>query len=302
VFKTFPEFSKLTLADKDEYEALVKDYPPCADLEFCGLLTWWDTGHTSISLLNGNIVLSYWLPGDEKNSGLAFIGTNDVDESMCAIFDYLREKGEKPRIVNIPDFVMANISYPEMFNCKSQRCHDEYLLDTSNYYPLNNMPAVWRSKVKRKIAGLDETKFELKNLDLSKPQNRYLLLTSLVDWQAKNVNNLGKHEEACVKAIMHASQLGLDNVCMFVDGHLYGFCLYNRANDRQLTSLYIKATNNRTVGYAIMLYILAKWAQEQGFETANICSDCGVLQLRMFMLTLGPVNFYRKYSIEPANT
>lgn len=72
MFKTFPEFSKLTLNDKDEYEALIKDYPPVYDMMFIGRMTWWDQlDSAAVSMLNGNLVVSYWLPGDEKHSGLS---------------------------------------------------------------------------------------------------------------------------------------------------------------------------------------------------------------------------------------
>lgn len=136
MFKTFPEFSKLTLADRHDYEALVKDYPPIDDISFTSLMTWWSSlENTSVSRLNGNLVISYCLPGEDKFTGLSLVGTNDVDESICAIFDYLREKGEPLRLVNVPEFVISNAAYPAMFNFKEQRALHEYILPLSGFYP-----------------------------------------------------------------------------------------------------------------------------------------------------------------------
>src|SRR6185369_7708435 len=128
MFKTFPEFSKLTLADKAEYEELIKNMPSIHDISFFGLMTWWNPlGSMQISLLNGNLVIPYWLPGDDKHSGLSLVGTNDVDESLCILFDHLREKGDPIRLVNVPDFVVANVRFHEMFNFKEERQYNEYV-------------------------------------------------------------------------------------------------------------------------------------------------------------------------------
>src|SRR5689334_17126748 len=122
MFKTFPEFSKLTLADKAEYEALIKDYSPVYDVSFPALMSWWNTlGEMSISVLNNNLVVPYWLPGDERRSGLSLIGTNDIDESLCVLFDYLRDKGDPVRLVNVPEFVVTNVRYPGLFTFKEDR-------------------------------------------------------------------------------------------------------------------------------------------------------------------------------------
>lgn len=103
MFKTFPEFSKLTLADREEYEGFVKDFPPIYDISFPGMMTRWNTfGEILVATLNGNLVIPYWLPGDEKRSGLSLVGTKDVDEPLCSLFDYLRSKNEPVRLVNVP--------------------------------------------------------------------------------------------------------------------------------------------------------------------------------------------------------
>ena len=162
MFKTFPEFSKLRLEDKDEYEAFIKNFPPIYDTSFAGLMTWWNgLDNMSVSFLNDNLVIPYWLPGDEKHAGLSLVGTNSVDESICTIFDHLREKGEPVRLVNVPEFVVSQVKCPSMFNFKEDRRYHEYVLPFSNYYPLKSMPAHRSRKVERQLARLGEGNFVL---------------------------------------------------------------------------------------------------------------------------------------------
>jgi len=37
VFATFPEFSRLTLSDREKWETLIKDYPPYISFSFADL-------------------------------------------------------------------------------------------------------------------------------------------------------------------------------------------------------------------------------------------------------------------------
>jgi hypothetical protein len=302
MFKTFPEFSKLTLDDKEEYEALIEGFPPMSVYSFIDLMTWWNSlGYGSVSMLNSNLVIPYWLPGDDKTSGLSLIGTNKIDESICAIFDHLRDKGEKPRLVNVPEFVISSVQYPDMFTFKQHRDYDEYLLKVSDFYPIENMPSIWRFKINRKLPSIGEQKVEMRSLDLSKAENRDLLLQALTSWQARNINNYGMVEQEAISlSIVSAQRLGLRNICIFVDTELYGFCMYTLESDKKHATIYcIKATHSKSLGYELVIYYLAKWASEQGIEVANVNADCGLLRLRMLMLTFGPMNFYRKYTVEP---
>jgi hypothetical protein len=303
MFKTFPEFSKLTLDDKGQYEALTKDLPPAHHISFPVLMSWWNTfDGMSVSLLNDNLVIPYWLPGDEKNSGLALIGTKNIDESLCTLFDHLNDRGDQIRLVNVPEFVLGNIRYPTMFNFKEERIHNEYILPVSGYYPIKNMQAHRRRRVESQFAKARDDDIVTRSLDLGRSGNRDFLWHEMLKWQSKGINDYGKLEQdAMAICINNAEALGIDNVCLFVNGELYGFCLYHVERDRRYVSIdHVKATHVSTLGFELVAYSFAKWFAELGVVYANLGADVGVMRLRMFMLTLGPCNFFRKYKIEPA--
>jgi hypothetical protein len=303
MFKIFPEFSKLTLDDKEEYDALVKDYPPIADITFASLVTWHNTyDHMSVALMQGNIILPYWLPGDEKDAGLTLVGTTNVDECLCAIFDHLKTKSEPARVVSVPEFVVASIRYPELFKIKPARLFDEYILAVSKYYPLTNMTSPRRFKLERTLKRIGEEYIDARSLHLNSPEDRELIWNAFKQWQPKNINNYGKvEEEAARLAVKNAKRLGIQNLCVFVNGVLHGFCFYEVSNDgKYATILQIKATHKRSLGFELVGYEIAKHFYEKGIEYVNLNSDMGILKIRVFMLTLGPVNFFRKYIIEPA--
>ncbi len=302
MFKTFPEFSKLTLADRDEYEGYVKSFPPYAHLTFACLMTWWNLwGTVAVSRLNNNLVVTYWLPGGEAESGLSLIGINKIDESICTILDHLKERGEPARLVHVPEFVISSVRYPDLFHFSEQRASNEYIMSAAKYYPLENMSIYRRQKARRQLSGM-HGRYELKSLDLHNLKDRILLTEAADRWWSKNLNDFGRHEkEAMLTTIASFKELGLQNVCIFLDGQLFGFLLYIMSSDgRYVIALHVKATHKDGLGFELLLYLFAQWFSDRGVTYANLSTDCGQLRLRMFMLTLGPVNFLRKYIIEPA--
>lgn len=301
-FKPFPEFSKLTLADKQAYEAAAASFPPMYDVSFMGLMSWWNPlNQMAVARLNDNLVLPYWFPGDERHSGLSLLGTNKVDESICAIFDYLRAKGEKPQLMNVPEFVVSHVRYPEMFTFKEEKRYNECVLPIARFYPLKNMVDHRRRKVERQLKRMEGRSIVVRSLDLGLRENRQLLLKAAGYWGERNVNHYGKAEREAMKVCMdQADILDVDNACLFIDDELHGFCLYNTPLDRRYTIVrHIKATHKDMLGFELIAYEFAKWFARQGVSYANITADYGLLRLRMFMLTLGPSNFFRKYRITP---
>jgi hypothetical protein len=299
-FKTFPEFSKLTFADKETYEALIAQYPPIASISFTDLITWWNPLNScAVSELNGNLVISYWLPGAEQQSGLSLLGTHNIDESLCVLFDYFSQRNEKPRVIRVPEFVLSQVQYPELFVSKEEREFGEYVYDISKFYPLNHLISYRRHRVRKFLSQISEDRITIKSLDLSSYNNQRLLLEN--DWPRTGINKIARVEDEAIEtSIEHASLLGLENLCLYVDGVLRGYCLYyHPADKRYIIFKHAKVDYEipRTLDY--MIYAFAARYADKGVTYVNLDSDLGLPFLRMFKLALGPSNFFRKYTVEP---
>jgi len=305
VFKTFPEFSKLTYADREKYEALIKDLPPLASLPFSNLMTWWNSlDSAAVATLNGNLIISYWLPGSDKVSGISFIGTNKVDESICEILDHLKRKGERPRLVHVPEFIISHMQHPELFEFKSERNDDEYVYEVSKFYPITKNVSFRRHRIKKFMSHTKDREVVVKSLDISEYENKQLLLQCAAEVPRKGtVNEIARHsDEALVSAIENAEYIGVDNVCLFVNHELHAFMLFSRpADKRYIIFSHVMVRYDIPYTYDYMVYGFAKWLTESGVQYANLDSDLGMPLLRMLKLALGPTEYFRKYTIEPAN-
>lgn len=303
VFKTFPEFSKLTLADREKYEELIADYPPYADFSFSHLMTWW-SGLSScrVAQLNGNLIIAYWFPGYEAYSGLSVIGTHEVDETIAIVMDHLKQSNNPARLVHVPEFVASSMRFPELYAFADERDYDECILSVANMSALGNLIRHKRWKVRKFLAEVDEEKVAVKSLDLGYPNNQELLLDSSAAWEPMGgLNNICKHEkESLPMAIKYAESLGIENVCVFIDGRLHSFFLYERSADQKYAIL-----NYARISYAIphifelIAYKNAQWFAGLGMEYLNIKCDLGLSRLRTHKLSLAPANFFRKYTVRP---
>ena len=303
MFKTFPEFSKLTLSDRAEYEEFVKGCPPIASLSFPGLLEWWGTvGDVAVSRLNGSLVIAYWIPGFEKYSGVSIIGTKDVDESLCTVFDYLRGQGERPRVVSVPEFVVNHLQYPELFSFKTSRGDDEYLIAMERFAVLDNMPRLMRIRARKFERRFAKQAIQVKPIDLSSVENQRLLIDAVADWPRKGLNNINKLErEALPRTLERGAAYGLRNICIFIDGEVQAFCLYHVTQypDHAIAG---HARINYDFAYLFdySVHAFCKYLADKGVAYVNIHADNDSAKMRTLKMVLRPDNFFRKYSIEPA--
>jgi hypothetical protein len=213
----------------------------------------------------------------------------------------LRERGEPVKLVNVPEFVITNVQFHDMFTFKEERQYSEYIYPVSRFYPLKNMPIFWRKKIQRRQKDIESGHIVARSLDLAFEAESKLLIDAVEAWQSKGMNNYGELEKDAIReCIINAVPLSMDNICLFVGGELYGFCLYTVSHDRRYVAVkHIKATHDTALGFELIGYMFAKRLSEDGFTHANLCSDFGIMRLRMFMLALGPSEFFRKYTIEP---
>lgn len=303
-FKTFPEFTQLTLNDRKQYEKLIAEYPPISDLSFGTLMSWWNMlNNPLVSQLNGNLIISYWLPGVEDRSGLSIIGTERLDETICMIFDHQRNQGESPRLVNVPEFVLEHLAHPELFNFKGMRAMDEYIVPVSKFYPLDRVVSIRRARIRSFIKNIGQENITVKPVDMGDREIQALMIDRNKIWTKKgSVNDVTKMEnEAIHRAILCGDALALDCIGLFVDGELEAFCMYQLPRDKNYVILnYLKVNGKIPKIFEYMTFALGKWFADREVAYVNIDSDLGLPSLRAVKLAAGPVNYFRKYEITPA--
>jgi hypothetical protein len=303
----FPHFAPLTLEDKDAYNQLVEDYPPFSNISFTSLHIWWNLeGKLAMSYLNNNLVIYYHVSYDTKNTGYSLIGRHDLDKSIDTLFSYLRGRQEPVRLVHVPEFVKQKIAHQQNYIIEEEPDYNEYILDSQALARLDNSDhGRTRRKIKRFLREVEDRKIEIKPLDLSSDTAKEQLFKAITEWEkAQTPNNDPDHTEqlALKKTLAHAEVLDIRHLGLYVDDKLSAVILYHSTPDKQYYIL-----NHLKVDYSIpyifdyMTHHIANKAVQDNVKFLNMEMDLGIENLRQHKMGLKPVEFFRQYTIRPAD-
>jgi len=304
MYPTFPNFKKLTLEDRLQYERLVEAYTPFSDMSFTTLHIWWSLDDKLyFAVLNQNLVLNYSQPFDQENTGLSLLGHHKVDQSLEQLFDYLKLHGRRPRLVHVPEFVIEKIKDRAPYRISEETDMHEYIIDATACAALEGRDfGRIRRKVTRFLREVEGHDLELKELALETEAARRMVLKSVTEWQKKfpKANDPGRTEyDAISSALTHNQALGIKNLALFIDGELHGVALFHRSHDREYYILnHLKVDYTYPFIFDYLTNQVAKTAAENGAAYLNMEMDLGIEGLRQHKLGLRPVGFFKKYTIE----
>ena len=275
-----------------------------ASYSFPTLMNWWNTlDSCAVSTLNGNLIISYWLPGLEKASGVSIVGTQQIEESICFIFDHQKSQGEPPRLVHVPEFVIEHMQHPELFHFKPERGYDVYIIALSKFYPINKSVSYRRHRVRKFLAKTEGKEVLVGAIDLGLAENREQLLQYAKEWPQKGtINRIVEHlMDALIVSIKNAELIGTEALGLYVDGELQAYMLYTSATDKRYVLFsHVMVRYEIPHTYDYLVYAFGKWLTDRGVLYVNIGIDLGIPFLRMLKLAFGPVNYFRQYTIVPA--
>lgn len=302
-FKTFPEFTKLTLDDRELYERLTSRFPTTIHYSFPALMMWWGViDDCLVSELNGSLVFSFWVPGMEDESGLGILGDQKIDETICELLDYMKKNHKAARLVHVPDFSLKSIKYPDLFKFTSEPDYDEPIVDIKDFASFDNLPSPRRSAVRRLFSEVNEEDVRVEPIDIDNPAEKQLL-NHLVDaWEpAGPLNNYAKYEiQGLHGSIADSERLGFSCIGMYVKGELHSFLLYEHVEDKHVNMGYLRLSYDYPHMIDLALYQYSKWLQHEGAVTANLDSDMGIEVLRTLKLSLGASKYRRFFTVTPA--
>jgi hypothetical protein len=149
---------------------------------------------------------------------------------------------------------------------------------------------------------MSDKNIEVSSLDLSEMNNQQLLLDAIEAWEEKGLlNKTNKHEKACaIEAIKNAEAIGFENACLYVQGQLHSFLLYELPVDARYAILtYARFSYEIPFIFEYSIYEFAKWFQKNKIKYVNIVEDNGQAFVRSIKLGMNPINFFKKYTIKP---
>lgn len=302
-FPSFPEFTELKLEHKDVYNEFASQFPDTIQYSFHPLLSWWGIIHKCmVSQLNGNLVFSFWVPGMEDVSGLGLLGVSKIDETICEIFDYQKKQGDEPRLVHVPDFVIEQITYSDIFRFEGERDFDEYIVSLKNFSDISKLSTPRRSALRRLMAGFEESHIEVMPIDMGMPVNKSLLIDAIKAWEpVGRLNDYAKYEkEGLLYTLKNSDFFDQECIGLYINGRLQAFFLFESDDGKRVNLGYLRLSYEYPHIVDLTILKFATWLVDQGYITINLDSDFGLDLLRSLKLSLGATTFRRFYTVRPA--
>jgi hypothetical protein len=304
---TFPDFAPLTLDHKEDYERLVAEYPPISDISFATLNIWWNLeGKLRLCQLNGNLVINYHLPFDTENSGFCLVGKHELEASMLALFEYLRQEQLPVKLVHVPEFVIDKLKQRDWLTIEEEPDYNEYILDAHGLASLEDAAhGRTRRKVKRFMREVEEREVDLRKLDVSSEAVREELFEAITQWEKDQPSaNDPEHTEhqAIKQTLKHAEEFGIRHLGLYVDDKLRAIILYHKAKgDNHFILHHLKVDYSIPYIFDYMTHRIADKAVREDVDFLNMEMDLGIENLRRHKMGLRPVDFFRKYTVRPAD-
>lgn len=297
----FPKFKLLELRDKEDIEQISLKYQPYSDFNFSSLWSWNIKEQTSISQLNGNLVVKMldYITGSDPF--ISFLGNNNVNETIKKLLDFSISEGLNPELKIIPQDSIKNIDLFTFF-VEEDIKHFDYIYsneDLKNYHGHKYEPK--RNFVKRFFKACPDV--TVKIFDLSEQTMKEKVLGLYKIWESNKIEE-GKNVDA-----LHET-LALNRFFkVYNPNHFIALGVFNREeliscsiievlNNDYTLSHFFKANAKYIGAYPHLMQEGAKAGLDlKQKHFFNFEQDLGIQGLRKSKTLFRPRYFLKKFSI-----
>lgn len=294
----FPHFKKLTLEDKKHLDQILETLPPYSDFIFSSLWCWNTNPPIEISALNKNLIFK--MPDYVTNkSFITFLGSNSIEETINALLEYSQSLGLETVLRILPEHNFNNYDLTKLhpkYHLAEDRDNFDYVLSIDK---LASMSGLYRKK--NKVNLFKKTykyKITIENLNQKRVQRK--VLEFVKDWfeNHKNPRAINNNEIIAInKLLKYSKELNPKVLCLYVEGALVGFSIFELFNKEYAIHAFQKANREYKGVYEFLYYNLANYLKKQKFQYLNIEQDLGIEGLRQAKLGYNPHFFLKKYII-----
>jgi len=220
----FPQFKDFSLEEKPLLEGAFLKFPPViSEFTFTNLFIWRQVYQLRISHLNGFICLL----SDKGDPSFFFppIGEGDKVEFFQTLLQYLKARGNSPKIARVPEPMATQIDWKENgMRVDLDRDQSDYI------YLIKDLTKLEGRKYHRKRNHIKQfkEKYSYQYLSLT-PEWISECLRLETDWcdlrHCEVVPGLANESVAIKEALTHFGQLNMKGGAILIDGKLEAFTL-----------------------------------------------------------------------------
>lgn len=292
----FPIFKTIEIGDREEVEAITKNFPPYSDFNFISMWSWDTKKEMGLSRLNDNLVVRFtdYLTGDPFFS---FLGSSEIHKTIEVILDYNNEQNNDASIKLLPKDVAEKIeSNIDNLNLFEDIDHHDYIYSIellSNY----EGSALKNHRNSLTIFNRKYPHGRCEIIDLSDAGVCDAILKLYRVWES-NKNTSVPHEFiALKKCLSEAESLPIFGIGVFIDDALVGFSINQIESDEYATCFFAKGNIEYSGIYSFLINQTARYLKDKNIKYLNYEQDLGLFSLRKSKEAFAPVYFLKKYCL-----
>ncbi len=292
----YPSWTPLAIDTKRSFDQHTTMYEPFAEFSFPCAFSW-DTKNTaSVSMLNNNLLLK--MPDYITNEPFySIIGTNDIDESLELLLDEVDE------LKLVPEVVIEKIKSPERFKIEEDRDQFDYVYLCEELAHLVGPKLKGRRNKSSLFLKTYYDSIDVKKLNLSSERDAIHVMDVFNMWSKTRHTDesSSEHErETIEKIIRFAEHFNFVTIGLFLHGRCIGFSINEIVQGGYAICRFQKTTFDVDHTDVFLTNLVAK--ELKHFECIYISweQDLGIIGLRSFKESYGPVKFLKKYTVSLA--
>ncbi len=295
----FPEFRPVELEDRAGLEALFKAMQPeVSELNFTNLFMFKHVHEYRLSSLDGNVLIRAKSYADEPYF-MPPIGKSRITETVVAMMDYMRKKGETPVIElawkSFVDGYIEGGSYEYAADPDSA----DYVYDTRELIELAGRKFHDKKNLRNRFEKQYAGRYEYRTLTAG-------LVDGAIDlaerWckekcTVESPSTFGE-TEATMCALKNFEALSTKGGVVLVDGNVEALSLGEELNADTVV-VHVEKANSEFAG--LYQYISSEFLAREfpDYKYTNREQDLGEPNLRKSKLSYNPVRMVQKYRIRP---
>lgn len=295
---TYPEFSKLDLAHKDEIERFTARFEPYSDFNFVSLFSWDTDGSAELSRLNGNLVMRLpdYLDGHPVYS---ILGDKQIDASVTALFQ-VAEKLEM-----VPEVAVHSLNDASRYRISEDEDNFDYVYDVSHLSHLAGSHFK-KKRNKNNVFIKEHEDYELevrvvRELDAAHAAELRHVDRQWAEATPRSGGDILAERKAIDRLLENFSAFNLMVTEVVVDGEIKAFSINELLSGKFALCHFEKALSTHHEHLNTFLAIeVARKLREAGCEFMNWEQDLGLEGLRRSKRSYRPVRMLKKYTLARA--
>src|SRR4030065_1572607 len=291
----FPQLKDLTLEDKPLCDQLFNQFPPqISEFTFTNLFIWRQAYQIKISRLQNFLCLL----SEREGSSFFFppIGEGDVIECYQSLLQYLRGKGIPPKIVRVPEAVVAEIDWKSScMKADLDRNQSDYVYLTQDLTELKDR----KYHRKRNHIKQFQEKYSYQYIPLP-PEWIPQCLQLETEWcdlrQCEASPGLLNESLAIKEAFTHYGELGVKGGAILINAKVEAFTLGDPLNPETVV-IHIEKANAAYEGLYPTINQAFLEHQWSGYTYVNREQDLGEEGLRKAKESYFPHHMINKYTV-----